>query len=411
MCICPCVNQLRTKSRNNWISGGSKQNVLSRLPDEFVIETLKPLFCSILASQRIQSFTMPASNVTMPPQMPFPPPLFPLTPRTTVQVAFESMIFLMIDLLAFTGNLLVCLAMYRNPRLRTTTNIYITALALSDIGNALLVQPMTVGTIMTGKWVSGYEGCKVHGFFNLFFGYVSIQTMALTAINRYFRVVKSKYYKKIFSTKKSITYIVVLWACISVIVWLPPTASLSFYMFFPDNAVCAQVSLESEVASVVFEAIFFNVLPLAIIIFSYYNVSKTIRQHNASVATTLHSNQASGGGSSSLSVEEIRITRTLFALVVGFVFCTFPAFTIFGLLRLQVTKLESIPRPLSLTANALIFISSAINPFLYGVMNKPFRQEFKAILSCKWGNTQVNPLTSTSGSSGPSTSMTNKSSA
>lgn len=332
---------------------------------------------------------------------------FTLRPRPTVQVAFESMIFLIIDLLAFTGNLLVCLAMYRNPRLRTTTNIYITALALSDIGSSLIVQPMTVGTLMTGQWVADYEGCKIHGFFNLFFGYVSIQTMALTAVNRYFRVVKAKYYKKIFGTKKSIIYIVALWGCMSVIVWLPPTANLSMYMFFSDNAVCAQVSLTSEVASVVFEAIFFNVLPLSIIIFSYYNVSKTIRQHNASVATTLHSNQGgSGGGSSSLSVEEIRITRTLFALVVAFVLCTFPAYTIFGLLRLQVAKLESVPRPLSLTANALIFISSAINPFLYGVMNKPFRQEFKEILMCKWNNVQVQPFSSNASRSGPSTTMT-----
>ena len=333
--------------------------------------------------------------------------LYPLEPRTTVQVVFESMIFLVIDLLAFTGNLLVCLAMYRNRRLRTTTNIYITALALSDIGSSLIVQPMTVGTLMTGKWVSGYEGCKVHGFFNLFFGYVSIQTMALTAVNRYFRVVKANYYKKIFTTKKSIVYVIVLWACMSIIVWLPPTANLSFYMFFPDNAVCAQVSLTNEVATVVFEAIFFNVLPLSIIIFSYYNVSKTIRSHNAKVATTLHSNRApQGGGSSSLSVEEIRITRTLFALVVGFVICTFPAFTIFGLLWLRVTNLESIPRPLSLTANALIFISSAINPFLYGVMNKSFRDEFKEILTCKWNKPQVIPLAGNTSTSGPSTSTT-----
>ena len=309
-------------------------------------------------------------------------------PRSTAQVVGESMIFLTIDLLAFSGNLLVCLAMYRNPRLRTTTNIYITTLAVSDILNSLIVQPLTVGTIMTGRWVAGSYGCKVHGFFNLYLSYVSIQTMTLTAVNRYFRVVKPKYYHKVFSNTKSILYVVVLWSVISLTVWLPPTTGWSLYMFFPDNSVCAQVFV-NEIASVTYEAIFFNLVPISVVAFCYYNVSKTIRQHNANVAASI--NRAS------LSVEEIRITRTLFALVVAFVLCTVPAFTIFGLLRLRLTSFTSIPRGVSLMANALIFTSSAVNPFLYGVMNNSFRMEFKKILSCHCQKGHYEPNSSSQG--------------
>ena len=94
---------------------------------------------------------------------------FPLVPRSTAQVVGESMIFLTIDLLAFSGNLLVCLAMYRNPRLRTTTNIYITTLAVSDILNSLIVQPLTVGTIMTGRWVAGSYGLQGSRFLQSIF--------------------------------------------------------------------------------------------------------------------------------------------------------------------------------------------------------------------------------------------------
>lgn len=311
----------------------------------------------------------------------------PLPPRSTSQVAGESLIFLIIDLLAFFGNSLVCLAMYRNPRLRTTTNIYITALALSDILSSLIVQPLTVGTLMTGHWVAGKEGCKVHGFFNLFFGYVSIQTMTLTAVNRYFRVVKTKYYSKIFTNTRSMLYVVVVWVAISITVWIPPTAGWSFYIFFPNNAVCAQVFI-NEIASVTYEAIFFNLIPIVIVAFCYYNVSKTIRQHNVNVAHTLNR----GGSGRALSLDEIRITRTLFALVVAFVLCTAPAFTIFGLLRLRIASFTAIPRGVSLMANALIFISSAVNPFLYGVMNTSFRTEFKKILrfSCSKGHYDPN---------------------
>ena len=48
---------------------------------------------------------------------------------TSVEVFF----LVTLNVLSLTGNLLVCIAVYQNARLRTTTNLYIIALAVSDL--------------------------------------------------------------------------------------------------------------------------------------------------------------------------------------------------------------------------------------------------------------------------------------
>ena len=71
--------------------------------------------------------------------------------RSTEIVVFESILMLVINAVAFLGNFLICWTIYRNNRLHTVTNIYILALAISDMLMACVVMPFSSGTIITGK--------------------------------------------------------------------------------------------------------------------------------------------------------------------------------------------------------------------------------------------------------------------
>lgn len=73
-----------------------------------------------------------------------------LSLRSAEMVAFESTLIILIDLVAFVGNFLICLAIFRNTRLHTVANIYILALAISDTLMAGVVMPLSSGTIITG---------------------------------------------------------------------------------------------------------------------------------------------------------------------------------------------------------------------------------------------------------------------
>ena len=87
-----------------------------------------------------------------------------LSGRSQATVAVESTVFLVLDLVAFLGNAIVCFLMYRNPQLRTPTNLYILWLAVADILVAVLVLPFTVAAHINSGWIFGPVVCRLQGY-------------------------------------------------------------------------------------------------------------------------------------------------------------------------------------------------------------------------------------------------------
>ena len=114
-----------------------------------------------------------------------------LESRSTALKVVETGAMIALNIASLLGNILVCLSVYRNNRLRTTTNLYIIALAVSDLIAATLVMPPATGVLITGRWPFGETACQIHAYFSLFAVYVSPVTMGLTALNRYTRICKS----------------------------------------------------------------------------------------------------------------------------------------------------------------------------------------------------------------------------
>ena len=115
----------------------------------------------------------------------------------------------------FSVTVSLCIDVYRNARLQTSTNLYIISLAISDIINAVIVMPFIVGVLITGKWPFGEAVCDFHAFFTLFSVYVSPTTMGLTAFNRYVRIVKPQNYPRIFTDTRSKIYITAVWLTVA----------------------------------------------------------------------------------------------------------------------------------------------------------------------------------------------------
>ena len=144
-----------------------------------------------------------------------------LNSRSLFLTSVEVGSLVILNVLSLTGNTLVCISVYKNTRLRTTTNLYIIALAVSDLLSAVFVMPVGSGVLITSKWVFGGTICQLHAFFSLFVIYVSPVTMGLTAVNRFVRICKSdQQYKKLFSARKSRALLAFVWtfvACYTVV--------------------------------------------------------------------------------------------------------------------------------------------------------------------------------------------------
>ena len=109
------------------------------------------------------------------------------------------------------GNCLVCLAFYRNRRLRTVSNFYVLSLAIADLTVASLVYPFS--TIASGfrRWPFSHNFCQASGLLIYYWAQASLCVLALTSINRYFCVVEPHRYATFFTRKKTALSIFGVW--------------------------------------------------------------------------------------------------------------------------------------------------------------------------------------------------------
>ena len=226
---------------------------------------------------------------------------------------------IILNVLSLTGNTLVCVS-----RLRTTTNLYIIALTTSDLLSAVLVIPFGTGVLITSKWVFGEAVCQLHAFFSLFVIYVSPVSMGLTAVNRYVRICKSdQQYKKLFSAlRTSHVLLVFVWTFLACYTVVPRLTGLQAYEFVPGYAQCSIAHL-SESGKMIHYGIvltLFFLTPLMATVVSYIKVAKMIRQHNIDASFTIQRRDRNAG----LSAHEIKVSKSLFAVVFAFMICWIP---------------------------------------------------------------------------------------
>ena len=295
---------------------------------------------------------------------------------TSVEVFF----LVTLNVLSLTGNILVCIAVYKNTRLRTTTNLYIIALAVSDLMSGVFLMPFTLGVLITGEWVYGRVICNLQAYMVMFVVYVSPVTMGLTAFNRYMRICKSEQqYKRIFSPWKSRALLACAWILVACYIPVPKLTGLQDYVFVPGYALCAPAHLNQTGKIVHFAIVlcFFLLTPLLTTIFSYIKVAKMIRQHNAAMSSTIHR----GATGSSITVQELKLSKSLFVVVFAFMICWIPFWVIVVVRRFHVVK--KMPRNIELLSNFFIYLSNTINPFIYAGMNPIFKSEFKKMFCCE----------------------------
>lgn len=312
-----------------------------------------------------------------------------LSSRSHFLVAVEVFCLIVLNVLSLMGNMLVCISVYQNKRLRTSTNLYIIALAVSDLLSAVMVMPFGIGVLITGKWIYGEAICQLHAFFSLFVIYISPVTMGLTAVNRYVRICKSdQKYQRMFSVKRSRIFLATVWTVVACFTFIPRSAGVQAYAFVPGYAQCsiAHLSETGKLVHYLIVVTFFFLTPLIAAIISYIKVSRKISQHNTTIAVTIQdsaqqNNTQAGGKKGGISVHEIKLSKSLFAVVFAFMMCWIPFWIIVILRRFRLVAV--MPRSVELLCMFLLYLSNTINPFIYAGMNPVFRREFRKILTCE----------------------------
>ena len=303
---------------------------------------------------------------------------FELASRSQSLIWIETVLFAVINVVALFSNLLICYAVYRNQRLRTLPNMFVVALGVSDILMSTCCMPFSVASLFRGEWIFGETFCRFHGFEVFTFGMASLNTMAIIAVSRYFCVVKQEKYTVLFKKQRILMYIAVVWFAAFVGSVPPFFFKEGGFLFQPGKAVCLY-PVESNIAYTVFIDCIYIATPLTVITICYTKVFCTVARSNRVFSHENNLEQLR------TNVEEAKVTKTLAAVMVGFTCCWLP---ICIMDNIDAARGEqTLPRQAYLTYGFLIYLSSTINPFIYGATNKQFRREYRAILSkviCFW---------------------------
>ena len=288
-----------------------------------------------------------------------------LEDRHIATVVTETTIFGLVAILSFFGNLLVCYAVYRNPRLRNPSNYYIISLALTDILLASCAMPFSIAYLATGEWSFGSSTCKFFAILKLAMTETSVLNMALMALNRYYKVVKPNKYQAIFKPRNIVIT--------ALLVWIIPLTFVILSVFALDQetelqpnpgfAICVIQDTQSAFYPLVLSVMY----SLSFIIAAcYWKIFLKVKMHIANLSWQ------------STNAADVKISKTLFVTVVSFLSLVLPAHII--LTSYKIVGPANIPRFLSLLAILFVFMTSWTNPFIYVYMNRAFRSEFKKLL-------------------------------
>ena len=284
----------------------------------------------------------------------------------------ETVLLAVINVAAFFGNLSVCCAVYRNQRLRTFANMFVVALALSDILISSCCMPFSVATLFHGRWIFGAHFCRFQGFAMFTLAMASLHTMGVIAVSRYFCVVKPEKYIALFNKQRIFMYIALVWFAALVGSVPPFFFKTGGYMFQPGKAIC-MYTFETNIAYTVFIECVYISTPLTVITICYAKVFYTVSRSNQVFS---HENNPA---QLRANVEEAKVTKTLASVMAGFAFCWLPI-CIMDYIGASHGE-PTLPSQAYLTYGFLGYLSSSINSFIYGATNRHFRREYKAIAS------------------------------
>ena len=304
----------------------------------------------------------------------------------THKVLIGTFLVLLITL-AVSGNVLVCIAVFTDRRLKRLNNFFIVSLAVADLWMALVVMTFAVINDIVGRWLFGPVFCNVWISADIMGSTASILNLCVISLDRYIHIRDPLKYARWMNWKKVAVAILLVWTISLILSFIPihvgwhKSPSDSEVVLPPD--VCI---LEiSGTYAVVSSTISFYI-PCIIMLALYCKLYMYARQQVKSIKSTMvHgqlSDSKSGRGNSS-KLSDHKAAVTLGVIMGVFLFCWLPFF----ILNLIEAFCKCAPIILFQILTWLGYINSCLNPIIYSIFNSEFRDAFKRILfpkSCHW---------------------------
>uniref|UniRef100_A0A674APK3 Neuropeptide FF receptor 1 n=1 Tax=Salmo trutta TaxID=8032 RepID=A0A674APK3_SALTR len=308
---------------------------------------------------------------------------FPYYQHSLPVAASFILAYLFIFLLCMVGNVLVCLIVLGNRRMRTVTNLFILNLAVSDLLVGIFCIPTTlVDNLITG-WPFTNTVCKLSGLVQGMSVAASVFTLVAIAVDR-FRCIVYPFQPKLTLLVAKAT-IAMIWV-LAVVIMCPSAAALTVeevadhYMVYSQNYnmtyplySCYENFADPKMRKVYTTVLFAHIylVPLTLITVMY-----------GRIGVKLYTSVVSSREPQDISQKKIKVIKMLIVVALLFMLSWLPLWTLMLLTDyggLGEEQLELLTGYIFPFAHWLAFSNSSVNPIIYGYFNENFKRGFQAV--------------------------------
>ncbi|EGV99846.1 Orexin receptor type 2 [Cricetulus griseus] len=324
--------------------------------------------------------------------------------------------YIIVFVVALIGNVLVCVAVWKNHHMRTVTNYFIVNLSLADVLVTITCLPATLVVDITETWFFGQSLCKVIPYLQTVSVSVSVLTLSCIALDRWYAICHPLMFKS--TAKRARNSIVIIWI-VSCIIMIPQAIVMECSSMLPGLAnkttlftVCDE-HWGGDVYPKMYHICFFLVTymaPLCLMILAYLQIFRKLwcRQIPGTSSVVQRKwkqpqmvSQPRGSGQQSKArisavaaeIKQIRArrktARMLMVVLLVFAICYLPISILNVLKRVFGMFAHTEDRETVYAwftfSHWLVYANSAANPIIYNFLSGKFREEFKAAFSCCLG--------------------------
>lgn len=302
-------------------------------------------------------------------------------------------------LLTVSGNVLVCMAVCASRRLRCLTNCFIVSLAVTDLLLGLLVLPFSALLQLNSEWPLGPAFCNFYISMDVMLCTASILTLLAISVDRYLAVTRPLRYASVVLPWRVAVAMASVWTVSVAVSFLPIQMGWNTVNGTVQNhgpwAPERKCRFELNRPYVLTDALLTFYLPLVAMCWTYLRILRIARaqakriigarptcitsyycRDNPSTSTTVVSSVTA------VALREHKATVTLAAVIGAFVVCWLPYFILF-----TVLGLKEHPDPSTVPEYPIVlwlgYTNSALNPILYGALNRDFRSAYTHLLKCR----------------------------
>lgn len=139
--------------------------------------------------------------------------------------AFETIIIALalsiVLLTSIFGNILVCVAVATEDRLRKVGNYFLVSLAMADLLVSILVMSFATVNDLLGHWIFNRHFCTIWISFDIMFSTASILNICAISVDRYMHIKLPFKYYTWMNTKTVVAMITLVWILSALISFLP----------------------------------------------------------------------------------------------------------------------------------------------------------------------------------------------